>query len=92
MKMRLQLTETSSEMPTVTVTEKVSGKSIGKEMATEKSNAMVTEKATVTTTVKETWKALGKVTATTTMNETVDEIVTATMITIMAAMEWVVAL
>ena len=45
MKMRLQLTETSSEMPTVTMTEKVSGKSIGKEMATEKSNAMVTEKA-----------------------------------------------
>ena len=92
MKMRLQLTETSSEMPTVTVTEKVSGKSIGKEMATEKSNAVVTEKATVTTTVKETLKALGKATATTTMNETVDEIVTATMITIMAAMEWVVAL
>ena len=42
--------------------------------------------------MKETWKALGKATATTTMNETVDEIVTATMITIMAAMEWVVAL
>ena len=92
MKMRLQLTETSSEMQTVTVTEKVSGKSIGKEMATEKSKAIMTEKATVTTTVKETWKALGKATATTTMNETVDEIATATMITIMAAMEWVVAL
>lgn len=67
-------------------------KSIAKGMETEKSNAVVTEKATVTTTVKETWKALRKATATTTMNEPVDEIVTATMITIMAAMEWVVAL
>ena len=34
-------------------------------MATEKSNAVVTEKATVTTTVKETWKVIGKATATT---------------------------
>ena len=67
-KMRLQLTETSTAMLTATVTEKASGTLIAKKIAstTDTANVTPTVRAVVAMTEKAIGKAIGQLIATTT--------------------------
>lgn len=71
-RMRLQLTETSTAMLTATVTEKASGTLIAKKIAstTDTANVTPTVRAVVAMTEKAIGKAIGQLIATTTLTAT----------------------